>query len=544
MIENKFSLLKLFSLAFAESRGAWRRFIFFVVCIAIGVGAVMTVKSFSSLINTAIEGESKGLLAADLEIKGRWEQNPDDIKFQKTALPPETQFQFIKELHAMARYPQANGTKASLLVELKSVPAQAPFYPMYGSIELTPPHPLKKMLADYGAAVDPAFLLRTNLKVGNSFQLGKISVRINGTITKEPDRITRAFSIGPRVFISHPTLKKANLVQVGSRVKYRTLIRLPKSILLGKALVILEEGLKDKSLNLRSYKDKESSINNSIERMGQYLKALGIIALLMGGIGVAMIIRTFMAQKLDTIAILNCLGASPRVILKIYFLQSLLLGFLGSLIGVLLGYGVQFLLPSKLSGLTSLNLEPEFYWAPALHSFSLGMITTILFCTLPLLRASKTKPLRLFRRNFEEEELSLGTLWERRAFGLLFVFIITAIVIWQAGSFKHGIIFILALGISGLLLSGFAVLLIKALKKIPSSVKMLRHYGLTNLHRPNNQTRSIVTCLGMGIMLVLTVRLVQMDMIAMLNRSPKLFFYRYSIRSDRDIYQNPGPHSS
>ena len=311
MIENKFSLLKLFSLAFAESRGAWRRFIFFIVCIAIGVGAVMTVKSFSSLINTAIEGESKGLLAADLEIKGRWEQNPDDIKFQKTALPPETQFQFIKELHAMARYPQANGTKASLLVELKSVPAQAPFYPMYGSIELTPPHPLKKMLADYGAAVDPAFLLRTNLKVGNSFQLGKISVRINGTITKEPDRITRAFSIGPRVFISHPTLKKANLIQVGSRVKYRTLIRLPKSILLGKALVILEKGLKDKSLNLRSYKDKESSINNSIERMGQYLKALGIIALLMGGIGVAMIIRTFMAQKLDTIAILNCLGASP-----------------------------------------------------------------------------------------------------------------------------------------------------------------------------------------------------------------------------------------
>ena len=536
MIKNKLSLLKLFSLAFAESRGAWRRFIFFIVCIAVGVGALMTVKSFSSLINTAIQGESKSLLAADLEIKGRWEQNPNDIKFQKTALPPETQFQFLKELHAMALYTESNEKKASLLVELKSVPAQAPFYPMYGSVESSSPHPLENMLADSGAVVDPAFLVRTNLKIGNFFKLGKVRVRINGTITKEPDRITRAFSIGPRVFISHPTLKKADLIQVGSRVKYRTLIRLPKSILLEDALVILEKGLKDKSLSLRSYKDMESSINNTIDRMGQYLKALGIIALLMGGIGVAMIIRTFMAQKLDTIAILNCLGAPPRVILKIYFLQSLLLGFLGSLTGVLLGYGVQFLLPSKLSGLTNLNLEPEFYWAPALHSLSLGMITTILFCTLPLLRASKTKPLRLFRRNFEEEELSLGTLWERRVFGFVFIFIITAIVIWQAGSIKHGIIFILALGISGLLLSGFAVLLIKVLKKIPSSVKMLRHYGLTNLHRPNNQTRSIVTCLGMGIMLVLTVRLVQMDMIAMLKENkeidpPNYFFI--DIQSDQ-----------
>ena len=347
MIKNKFSLLKLFSLAFAESRGAWRRFIFFIVCIAIGVGAVMTVKSFSSLIGTAIQGESKGLLAADLEIKGRWEQNLDDLKFQKAALPAETEFQFIKELHAMALYPQSDDKKASLLVELKSVPAQAPFYPMYGSIESTPAHPLENMLADSGAVVDPAFLMRTNLKIGNFFKLGKTRVRINGTITKEPDRITRAFSIGPRVFISHPTLKKADLIQIGSRVKYRTLIRLPKSILLEDAMIILEKGLKDKSLSLRSYKDMESSINNTIDRMSQYLKALGIIALLMGGIGVAMIIRTFMAQKLDTIAILNCLGASPNVILKIYFFQSLLLGFLGSLIGVLLGYGVQFSLPSN-----------------------------------------------------------------------------------------------------------------------------------------------------------------------------------------------------
>ena len=74
---------QLFSFALAESRSAWRRFIFFIICIAVGVGAVMTVKSFSTLINIAIQSESKGLLAADLEIKGRWEQNLEDINFQQ-----------------------------------------------------------------------------------------------------------------------------------------------------------------------------------------------------------------------------------------------------------------------------------------------------------------------------------------------------------------------------------------------------------------------------------------------------------------------------
>ena len=526
---------QLLSIAIAESLGAWRRFIFFIICIAIGVGAIMTVKSFSSIINLAIQGESKGLLAADIEIKGRWKQNPDDIKFQKSSLPPETRIQFIKELHAMALYSQANGSKESLLVELKSIPAQEPFYPMYGNIVLTPPEPLKKMVGDRGAVVDPAFLLRTNLKVGDSFQLGKTTVRINGTVTKEPDRITRAFSIGPRVFISHPTLKEADLVQVGSRIKHRTLIQLPNTIPLEKAFTLLEDGLADKSLSLRTHKDIESSINKSIERMVQYLSALGIIALLMGGIGVAMIIRSFMEQKLNTIAILNCLGAPPQTILKIYLLQSLFLGFVGSIIGVLLGYGTQFLLPSNFSELINLNLEPSFYWTPALHSFSLGLITTILFCLLPLLRASKTKPLRLFRRDFEET-LTPKTTWETRIFGMITIFVITGVVIWEAESIKYGLIFILALGISALLLTGLATLFIKGMRKIPSSGKMLNRYGLANLHRPNNQTRSIVTCLGMGIMLVLTVRLIQMDMIAMLKGNeeinpPNYFFI--DIQSDQ-----------
>ena len=501
-----------------------------------GVGAMMTVKSFSTLINTAIQAESKGLLAADIEIKGSWEQNLKDIKFQQNALPPKTEFQSIKEMHAMAQYSQSNGVKASLLVELKSVPSQMPFYPLYGSIELNPPHALHKMLINSGAVVDPAFLLRTSLKIGDSFQLGKTRVRVSGTIIKEPDRITRAFSIGPRVFISHPTLKKAGLVQRGSRIKYRTLIKLPDLVDLGKTLALLENGLTDKSLSLRSHKDIESSINKSIERMGQYLGAVGVIALLMGGIGVAMIIRTFMVQKLDTVAILNCLGALPRTILKIYFLQSLLLGLSGSILGVFLGYGLQFLLPSKFSELINLDLDPVFYWIPALHSLALGIITSLLFCLWPLLRAGKTKPLRLFRRNFDEEELSSGTIWERRTIGLFSIFIMAAIITWQAESIKHGFIFILALGTSALLLSGFAALFIKGLQKLPPSRQMVRRYGLANLYRPNNQIRSVITCLGMGIMLVLTVRLVQIDMLAMLKENkeinpPNYFFI--DIQSDQ-----------
>ena len=90
----------------------------------------------------------------------------------------------------------------------------------------------------------------------------------------EPDRISRAFSIGPRLFISRTSLDKADLIQPGSRIKHRTLIKIPGSIELETALVLLERGLPDKTISIRTYKDMQSSLSSSIERMGQYLGAV------------------------------------------------------------------------------------------------------------------------------------------------------------------------------------------------------------------------------------------------------------------------------
>ena len=98
MNPTAFNFRQQVTFALAECRGAWRRFIFFLICIAIGVGAVMTINSFSLLLDNAIRAESKGLLAADIEIKGSWGQSQKDIAFQKTALPPGTEFMVLKEL--------------------------------------------------------------------------------------------------------------------------------------------------------------------------------------------------------------------------------------------------------------------------------------------------------------------------------------------------------------------------------------------------------------------------------------------------------------
>ncbi|MBC8284743.1 MAG: FtsX-like permease family protein [Nitrospinae bacterium] len=515
---------QLISLVLAESRGASKRMAFFILCITIGVGAIMTVKSFSNMVQETIQGQAKGLLAADIAIKGSWQQEKEDLAYQKKILPVGTEFLFIKELHGMAQFknPTTPEQSGSLITELKSIPLSGPQYPFYGEFKSDPDRPLQELLKENGAVVEPSFLIKTGLSLNDEFSLGKTKLKITGTVISEPDRISRAFSIGPRLFISRASLDKADLIQPGSRIKHRTLIKIPDSIELEKALALLERGLPDKTISIRTYKDMQSSLSSSIERMGQYLGALGVIALLMGGIGVAMIVRTFMAQKLDTVAIMNCLGASSRTLLKIYLLQAMLMGVVGSLLGVTIGFSLTYLLPSKMEGLINYQLEPAFYVIPALQSLLLGVATTLLFCIWPLLRAVRTRPLRLFRRNFEEEELTSGTRKDRWLSGLTLSLGLAAMICWQAESLKRGLVFLSALAISIAVFAFASMLLLKALKALPQSGSIARRYGMSNLKRPNNQATSIITCLGMGIMLILTVRLVQMDMLAMLNKNTEM----------------------
>ena len=545
MIVDQFSFSRIFAFGFAEFRGSWRQLVFFITCLAIGVGAVTTVKNVSTQIEYTIEKEAKSLLAGDIEVKSSWDMSKIDREFLKKVLPAGSVFHFVKELKSMASYVAKKKVRSgltSLLIELKALPSRKADYPLYGRLRTEPNGSLPKLLSEGGALVEPSFLVRSGLKIGDFFKIGRATVRLSGKILAEPDRITRSFSIGPRVMISLETLRRSKLVQVGSKVNHRTLIRLPEGVNLKQMVKVLGSKLGDKSADIRTYKTLQSSLNDSIQKMSQYLGCVGFISLLMGGIGVAMIVRTFLGQKLDSIAILNCLGVPSKMVFAIYLSQVLLLGLIGSLLGISMSYVLQDLLLSRLERLLDINVDQTFHYFFIFEGLILGLFMALLFSIWPLIGAVKTRPLRLFRHILGEETTFLESGKERWWFGLIFISSMMGILAWQAGSLKRGLVFFGAISISAALLSVFSKGILYLLKKLTRSQSVIHHYGFSNIHRPNSHAISIITTLGMGIMLILTIRFLQLDMISMFenkteNKPPNYFFIDIQQDQEEDFYK-------
>jgi putative ABC transport system permease protein len=228
----------MFSMAWRETRGAWRHFVYFLVCVAVGVSALVSISLFATHVEHAVSKQAKGLLGGDLEIRSSHPLSEESRAVVDSLHQRAVETTHVTELVAMAARPDAAGSgNSTQIVELKAVD---PGYPLYGVLKVEPALPLERLLHPdptacggcEGVLVQEALLLRMNVRIGDRLKLGKADFVITGLVRTEPDRMANAFSLGPRVIVSHAGLQAAGLVQRGSRVRERQLLRLPSRMAL------------------------------------------------------------------------------------------------------------------------------------------------------------------------------------------------------------------------------------------------------------------------------------------------------------------------
>src|SRR5216683_6958144 len=519
-------------IAVREMRSSRGKFFFVILSVAIGVAALTGVRGFSSSFRATLLNRARSIMAADLSARMFMQPTPEQQKGLEAIEREGVEITPVTELLSMASAPK---TLDPLLVSLKAVdPA---LYPFYGEVELSPAAPLKAVLTSDSVAVADDLLVRLRLKVGDQLKIGNQLFRIAAVVVNEPDRLSGNFAAGPRVLISREGLDASGLLAPGIHAGQRYLFRVPKP---GNGKPISDKAVADLKARLEKllpesqvidYRETNPALTQGLDRATSLLSLMSLVALVLGAVGVAMAMRAHLQQRLDTIAIMKSLGARSGQIMKIYLLQTLMLGLLGGLLGVALGLGVQLAFPYLLAKLINVQTDLHVQFGTVITGLAAGVLTTLLFTLPPLLDIRGVRPILILRRAVEDSDDPFVTaIWRKITkniaqigAGVLILAGLAVIATTVSDSATVGKVFSLGLiAVLGVLLAaaagvltGLRFFLNRTRLHLPSSVR----HGLANLYRPGNPSAALLAALGMGVMQIMTVYLVQQAVVSELHIS-------------------------
>ena len=497
----------LLRMAVREARTGWQRLLFFLLSIAVGVGALVGIASFSANLEGAIRREARTLMAADLEVVSTQDFAPGPRAAIAAWADQGAEVAEVAELPSMAATVDASRTQ---LVEIKAV---TDGYPFYGELILEPARSLPELLAGGRVVVEEALLHQLGLAVGDPLKIGSRSFTIAGLVRREPDRIGGALSLGPRVLMALPDVHAAGLITVGSRVRHRMLMALPPTLDVEAVEGALAAALPRERVTVRSFDEAQPTLRLFLARMGDFLRLATLVTLVLGGLGVAESVRVFLQQKQDSIAILKVLGATTREVTLVYLLQCLGLALLGSLLGLGLGALIQALLPAVVGELLPVAVVGAFVPAAAIEGVAVGVVTALLFCLLPLLAIRGVAPAQILRR----ELASAIPVGDRRARALALLLLgggLVALAAWLAGSWRLGAIFVGGVAAAVLVLWVASGRMLWLLRKLPRARSLAVRSGLANLGRPGSQIAAVIVSLGLGVAVIAQIQLVQSGLLA------------------------------
>ena len=522
-------------IAWRELRAGKAKFLFVLLSVAIGVAALTGVRGFSQSFARTLLLQARSIMAGDLSARMFRQATPTESKQLDALAGPQSGLDVrrtvVTETVSMA---MVQGDPVPLLVSLKAVdPAE---YPFYGTVLLSTGQTLGDALTDDTVVVDDNLLVRLRAKVGDQLKIGGRWFRIAAVILKEPDRMTAGVGLGPRVMMTRHAMEETELLQPGSRATERYLFALGDKLKVADVRAQIEKILPDAQVT--DFRETSPALTQGVDRATGLLSLICLVAMVLGAIGVAMAMRAHLQQRIEILAIMKSLGAKSSDILRIYLIQTLFLGVFGALIGVVLGLGVEYAFPTVLGKLLPLRPEIRLPLNPVLAALGTGILTTLLFCLPPLLDVRSVRPSLVLRRMVESGD---GTGWigwlkeHKLQLGSIVVILagLGGIAAALADSALVGKWF--AICLAGLLvfILGLSAGTLRALRAFLSRTRLHLHsalrHGLANLYRPGNQSAAVLAALGTGVMLILSVFLMQRSIVNALHEdvkpeTPNLFF--------------------
>lgn len=496
-------------MAVRELRASWRRLLLFFFCIALGVGGIVLLRSIVQDVRGVILGDARSMMAADMVLSTNRSFDDQAMALidrrlkdlsgvrRSSAMEVSTMVRPADERRAVARMADVRGVEAS--------------FPLYGTVELDRGQRYDHtLLAGHGAILRPELLVQLECQVGSEILIGTSRFTVRGVLLSEPGRRVAGFTFGPRILVDAADLPGTGLAGFGSRVNREIQFKLPEGAT-ERIAESLRAELRARSINVRTFRGNEERVGDNLSHAEDYLSLVGLVIVILGGIGVSSVTRVFVQQKVKSIAVLKCLGASTRQVFAAYLAQAVLLGVAGCVLGLGLAAAGLASLPLFFADQPQLASLPHgMTWSAAVQGVAIGLLVAALFSVVPLLDVRRVRPSLLLRDSARTAGEKDWVRWAAMA-GLLAALV--ALSAWQASSLKIGLAVSAGLVGVAVVLSLAGTGLIRAIRPLAASRSVAVRHAVLRLSRPGNQTRAVLLAVGLGAFFIVAVRSMQANLL-------------------------------
>ncbi|TGL86351.1 FtsX-like permease family protein [Leptospira congkakensis] len=495
-----------------------------VVSITLGVGSVIGIHSYKDNTANAIRREAKSIMGADIALQSPQEITKTAEKLVETSLPKGSETS--ASIQFLSMISNESGEENSLSF-IKAVETN---YPFYGEMK-TEPESAYRNLKPNQVLLDKSLVENLKLKIGDRVRLGDSLLMLAGVVVKEPGAVGSFVGSAPGSIIRRDTANQTGLVQRGSRIRYTIYAKFPESVdSLGWKDKEFEALIKE-DLTIYHNTEVNSGSQQFIKNTFDYMALLALAGFFLGAISVYTAVRTRLLEKRNEIAILMCLGAKPNLILLLVFAEIFILSILGTTLGLVLGYGIQSVLPD-ISGLMSVETGIAFglSFSSLLWSVVLGVVLPLLISIPLVLETRSVKPLAALKEVESQTSGNLSTSkWQFGSFLLIYL-LFTSLAILETESFFKGILFTLVLLTLPVLVYGLYILFGLLITKISKLGWLSKEWSLVTKKVTRKSGALRLSIIGLGSALfILTLSLILQESLLELSgareieRRPNMF---------------------
>ncbi|MCB0086999.1 MAG: FtsX-like permease family protein, partial [Caldilineaceae bacterium] len=493
--------------------------VIFILCVALAIVTIVGLNSFGASVNQTLNSDARELMAGDAVIDSSYAlSQPVQEVIAQLADSGQAQATTIITLYTVA---QVLTQDNSLLTELKIV---EPAYPFYGEVKLASGRALHDVLQPGTIIVEQLILDRLGLHVGDALHVGQAVLTIGDVVLSEPDRPVNFFSFGPRILVNAADTEQLDLIKPGSRVNYRTLLKVPDERNLEAVAAKLDAAADPSLERVSTIRTRQSGIQRFFNNLLYFLSLVAIFTLLLAGIGIQSAITAFLRERDNTVAIVKTVGADSRFVTRHFLYVIAILGAIGTLVGLAGGFAVEQLFPLLLGRFLPPDVRVTIQPLVVGESLVLGIVVVAIFTFLPLERLKDLRPSFILRK--EETPAPHGLRFFLSL--LLLILFFFGMVYWQIGALRRSLYFVgSVLGlllITALVTEGVLWLLRRRRVK-----QLALRQALRGLFRPRNGTRAIIITLAAALGVIFTIYLVEQNLDAAFVSSypddaPNVFF--------------------